>query len=111
MGRQYPISVTGDTYYLDLLFYHAKLHCYVVVELKAGTFMPLFSNPEIAKQFICGMGAAAPKRTKPCKETKCENCGGDLIYTEPSVVHLDPPRKRVKCTSCDFNGFQPSEDP
>ena len=27
-------------YFLDLLFYHAKLHCYVVVELKAGAFDP-----------------------------------------------------------------------
>ena len=40
MGRQYPVTVDGDTYYLDLLFYHAKLHCYVVVELKAGKFDP-----------------------------------------------------------------------
>lgn len=40
MGRQYPIQVDEDTYYLDLLFYHVKLHCYVVVELKAGAFDP-----------------------------------------------------------------------
>ena len=40
MGRQYPISIGGDTYYLDLLFYHTKLHCYVVVELKANSFDP-----------------------------------------------------------------------
>ena len=40
MGRQYPISVDGDTYHLDLLLYHTKLHCYVVVELKARSFDP-----------------------------------------------------------------------
>ncbi|MDX8430538.1 MAG: PDDEXK nuclease domain-containing protein [Candidatus Algichlamydia australiensis] len=40
MGRQYPITVADDTYHLDLLFYHTKLHCYVVVELKAGSFDP-----------------------------------------------------------------------
>ncbi len=40
MGRQYPITVDNETYFLDLLFYHAKLHCYVVVELKAGAFDP-----------------------------------------------------------------------
>ena len=40
MGRQYPIIVDNETYFLDLLFYHAKLHCYVVVELKAGAFDP-----------------------------------------------------------------------
>ncbi|GAB5412316.1 MAG: hypothetical protein ChlgKO_14300 [Chlamydiales bacterium] len=40
MGRQYPLEVAGDTYHLDLLFYHTKLHCYVVVELKSGSFEP-----------------------------------------------------------------------
>lgn len=33
IGRQYHISVDGDDYYIDLLMYHLKLHCYVVVEL------------------------------------------------------------------------------
>ena len=27
-------------FYIDLLFYHVKLHCYVVVELKTGAFKP-----------------------------------------------------------------------
>lgn len=40
LGRQYSIVVDGDTYHLDLLFYHAQLHCYVAVELKAGAFDP-----------------------------------------------------------------------
>ena len=38
MGRQFPLQVGGKTYYIDLLFYHTKLHCYVVVELKAREF-------------------------------------------------------------------------
>ena len=40
IGRQYNISVDGDDYYIDLLMYHLKLHCYVVVELKAVEFKP-----------------------------------------------------------------------
>ena len=40
LGRQYPITVEGDVHYIDLLFYHVKLHCYVVVELKAASFDP-----------------------------------------------------------------------
>jgi hypothetical protein len=32
--------VGGDDFYIDLLFYHLKLRCYVVVELKAGDFKP-----------------------------------------------------------------------
>ena len=42
VGRQYHIIVDGDDYYIDLLMYHLKLHCYVVVELKAVEFIPEF---------------------------------------------------------------------
>ena len=42
IGRQYHISVDGDDYYIDLLMYHLKLHCYVVVELKVVEFKPEF---------------------------------------------------------------------
>ena len=40
VGRQVPIEVGGDDFFIDLLFYHLKLRCYVVVELKAGAFKP-----------------------------------------------------------------------
>jgi len=40
MGRQVQIEVGGDDFYIDLLFYHVKLHRYVVIELKAGAFKP-----------------------------------------------------------------------
>lgn len=42
VGRQYHIVVDGDDYYVDLLMYHLKLHCYVAIELKAGEFKPEF---------------------------------------------------------------------
>lgn len=42
IGRQYHLSVDGDDYYIDILMYHLKLHCYVVVELKAVEFKPEF---------------------------------------------------------------------
>jgi predicted nuclease of restriction endonuclease-like (RecB) superfamily len=40
VGRQVHIEVGGDDFFIDLLFYHLKLRCYVVVELKAGDFKP-----------------------------------------------------------------------
>lgn len=40
VGRQVHIEVGGDDFFIDLLFYHLKLRCYVVVELKAGAFKP-----------------------------------------------------------------------
>ena len=40
VGRQVPLEVGGEDFFLDLLFYHLRLRCYVVVELKAGEFRP-----------------------------------------------------------------------
>jgi predicted nuclease of restriction endonuclease-like (RecB) superfamily len=40
VGRQVHMEVGGDDFYIDLLFYHLKIRCYVVVELKAGKFCP-----------------------------------------------------------------------
>jgi predicted nuclease of restriction endonuclease-like (RecB) superfamily len=40
MGRQFPLKAGGDDFFLDLLFYHTRLRCYVIVELKAGEFRP-----------------------------------------------------------------------
>jgi len=40
VGRQHHLEVGGEDFYLDLLFYHLSLRCYVVIELKAGAFKP-----------------------------------------------------------------------
>ncbi|HUW71181.1 MAG TPA: PDDEXK nuclease domain-containing protein [bacterium] len=40
MGRQVPVFVGEREFFLDLLFYHARLHCYLVIELKVGDFEP-----------------------------------------------------------------------
>ena len=44
IGNQYKLSVGGDDYYLDLLFYNLKLRCYVVIELKTGKFKPEYAG-------------------------------------------------------------------
>lgn len=40
VGRQVLLNVGGDEFFIDLLFYHLKLRCYVVIELKGGAFKP-----------------------------------------------------------------------
>jgi predicted nuclease of restriction endonuclease-like (RecB) superfamily len=40
VGRQVNLEVGGEDFFIDLLFYHLKLRCYVVVELKADKFKP-----------------------------------------------------------------------
>jgi len=42
VGRQVHLELGGDDFYLDLLFYHLGLRCYVVIELKACEFDPGF---------------------------------------------------------------------
>ena len=40
VGKEVLFEVGGDDFFADLLFYHLKLHCYVVIELKTGKFKP-----------------------------------------------------------------------
>lgn len=44
IGRQVPLRIGSEDYYLDLLFYHTKLHCYFLIELKAVKFKPDFAG-------------------------------------------------------------------
>lgn len=42
VGKEVLFDIGGDEFYADLLFYHLKLHCYVVIELKTGKFNPSY---------------------------------------------------------------------
>lgn len=44
VGSQYPLTIDGQEFRLDLLFYHLKLRCYVVIDLKTTEFQPEFSG-------------------------------------------------------------------
>ena len=44
VGSNYHLEVGGDDFYLDLLFYHLKLHCYIVIELKMDKFKPEYAG-------------------------------------------------------------------
>ncbi|MGB7416270.1 MAG: PDDEXK nuclease domain-containing protein [Thermosynechococcaceae cyanobacterium] len=44
MGNQYRLEVGGDEFFIDLLFYHVKLRCYVVIDLKMTAFKPEYSG-------------------------------------------------------------------
>ena len=43
VGRQYHMEISGQ-YYFDLLFYHLRLRCYVVIDLKMKAFEPEFAG-------------------------------------------------------------------
>ena len=44
IGQQYHLEVGETDYYIDLLFYHTKLKCYVVIELKNTKFVPEYAG-------------------------------------------------------------------
>ncbi len=44
VGRQYPLQIGNKERKIDLLFYHTRMHCYVVIDLKMGEFEPEFAG-------------------------------------------------------------------
>ncbi|MBD2259456.1 PDDEXK nuclease domain-containing protein [Pseudanabaena sp. FACHB-2040] len=44
VGSQYRLEVEGDEYWIDLLFYHLKLRCYIVIDLKVTEFKPEYTG-------------------------------------------------------------------
>ena len=44
VGRQFKVEISDNDYFIDLLFYHLDLRCYVVVELKSGKFKPEYTG-------------------------------------------------------------------
>ncbi len=44
VGRQYHLTISDKDFYIDLLFYHLKLRCFIVIELKKGDFKPEYAG-------------------------------------------------------------------
>ncbi len=44
VGRQYRLEIAGEEFFIDLLFYHIKLKCYIVIELKTTKFKPEYAG-------------------------------------------------------------------
>jgi predicted nuclease of restriction endonuclease-like (RecB) superfamily len=44
VGRQFPLEVGNGDFYIDLLFFHLKLRCFVVIDLKKGEFKPEYAG-------------------------------------------------------------------
>ncbi len=52
VGRQYHVEVGDQDFYIDLLFYHLRLRCFIVIELKRGKFKPEYAGK---MNFYCGV--------------------------------------------------------
>jgi predicted nuclease of restriction endonuclease-like (RecB) superfamily len=60
MGRQFRLNVEGDDFYMDLLFYHTRLRCHVVVEIKCTEFKPEYVGK---LNFYCNVVDAQMKQS------------------------------------------------
>ena len=64
VGNQYRLEVDGEEFFLDLLFYHTRLHCYIVIDLKVVDFRPEFVGKmnfyQAAVDSLVKTGADAP---------------------------------------------------
>lgn len=78
VGRQVPIQVGQKEIYLDLLFYHLELRCYVVIELKVCEFDPAFTGQ-------LGVYVAAINHQKK-KETDNQTIGLLICKTKDDVM-------------------------
>lgn len=52
LGRRHRIAVADQDFYIDLLFFHVRLRCYVVIELKRGDFKPEYAGK---MNFYCNL--------------------------------------------------------
>jgi hypothetical protein len=64
---------------------------------------------EAAKMLAMGLAKGMSSGTKNSLKSNgkdCPECKSPLYDTEGGVIHLDPPRKRVKCKKCTYKGFR-----
>jgi predicted nuclease of restriction endonuclease-like (RecB) superfamily len=50
VGDEYPLTIGGDTFFIDLLFFHRRLRCLIALELKRGKFKPEYAGKS---RFYC----------------------------------------------------------
>ncbi|RAR51386.1 UNVERIFIED_CONTAM: putative nuclease of restriction endonuclease-like (RecB) superfamily [Acidovorax defluvii] len=109
VGRQVMLNVGGDEFFIDLLFYHLKLRCYVVIELKGGKFKPehlgqlgfyltavdiqVKPNRTTRPSACC---CARPK-TRWWPNTRCGTPPSPLAWRNTSSLNPYPPHCKPAC--------------
>lgn len=78
VGRQYEMTVGDSDFYIDLLFYHLKLRCFVVVDLKKGQFKPEHAGK---MNFYCSSVDSELRH-----ESDAQTIGLILCQTKNSIV-------------------------
>jgi predicted nuclease of restriction endonuclease-like (RecB) superfamily len=89
VGRQYHVVISNKDFYLDLLFYHLRLRCFVIIELKKGEFKAEFAGK---MNFYCSAVddlLRHPTDEKTIGLILCEN--KDKIFAEYALRDIHKP--------------------
>src|SRR5271169_6317492 len=101
VGRQYHMEISGQDYYLDLLFYHLRLRCYVVIDLKMKAFEPEFAGTihpvryESYEPILLRLRPSQPKGPQPLR--RCNSGFAGTISPTPGrrrSINPQPPGAR-----------------
>jgi predicted nuclease of restriction endonuclease-like (RecB) superfamily len=89
VGRQYHLTVGDSDFYPDLLFYHLKLRCYVVIELKRGDFKPEYAGK---LNFYCNVVDDTLRHPQDAATIGLILCQGkDNVLAEYALRGIDKP--------------------
>jgi predicted nuclease of restriction endonuclease-like (RecB) superfamily len=89
VGSQVPLTVDGRTFYVDLLFYHVRLHCYFVFELKVGDFEPEYAGKLSFYLAAVNRTMRTPTEGPSIGVLLCESKSGPMV--EFALENIDQP--------------------
>lgn len=89
VGRQFKLEISDKDFYLDLLFYHLKMRCFIVIELKKGDFIPEFAGK---MNFYCSAVDDILRHPEDKPTIGLILCQGkDKIFAEYSLKDINKP--------------------
>jgi predicted nuclease of restriction endonuclease-like (RecB) superfamily len=89
VGRQYKLEISNRDFQLDLLFYHLKMRCFVVIDLKKGDFMPEYAGK---MNFYCSAVDDLLKHESDKPTIGLILCKGkDKIFAEYALRDMNKP--------------------
>ena len=89
VGRQYKLEVSDRDFYVDLLFYHLKMRCFIVIELKKGEFLPEYAGK---MNFYCSAVDEQLKHETDSPTIGLILCQGkDKLFAEYTLRDINKP--------------------
>lgn len=89
VGRQYKLEVSDRDFYVDLLFYHLKMRCFIVIELKKGEFLPEYAGK---MNFYCSVIDEQLKHETDSPTIGLILCQGkDKLFAEYTLRDINKP--------------------